>query len=424
MKQAGRSAAVLGITASCVVAAAPAAFAADVTVRPADLAAGTSWVVSPFNTDVAEIGALADPVHFDGSAHLQVAAGDERAQLALPLDDSLAALAARPLSYRVYVDPHGSDPGAVSHGVSLQLQVHAPTFTTLSFQAQDDGGGAVADAWRTFTNGDAPLWRTSRDFGALAAGTDHTLAEYLAAEPGAQVNAAFLNIGTGADGLNAYTDDVAIDGDTYNFATTGSAHAAISAPTTLTRGAATPIQLTFTSPADGPEFRHASALFTVTGPAGLRGADLVLRHDGRRLRLERQSDGTYTARVTLSADTLAPGTSLTSDLSLLLRRGAPCGSYVVSGELLTDGAATGLTAGQTLTLPCSTSTPTPPPTPTHAPTPPTGPSAPGGPNGPGRPTLPSTGAFAITPLLALAALATGLGAAFTLLRRRGTGSRR
>ncbi|MBR7835677.1 hypothetical protein KDL01_20545, partial [Actinospica durhamensis] len=353
MKQAGRLAAALGVAVSCVVVGAPSAFAADVTVRPADLAAGTSWVVSPFNTDVAEIGALADPIHFDGSAHLQVAAADQRAQLALPLDASLAHLEAEPLSYQIYVDPRGSDPNVVASGVSLQLQVSSPTFTTLSFQPQN-AGGAVAGEWRTFTNADAPLWRTSRAFGHFAAGSDHSLADYIDAVPQSQVNAAFLNVGTGAAELNAYTDNVAIDGDTYNFATTGSAHASITAPPTLDRRTPTPIALSFSSDPDGPEFRHTSALFTVTGPDSLNRRDLIALDDNRPLPLEPAGTGTFSAHVALSGDTLRPGEDLTADLSLILRRRAPCGTYVVSGRLLTDDTATNLTASQTLTLACPT----------------------------------------------------------------------
>lgn len=349
MSQTGRLAAVLGVAASCVAVAAPSAFAADVTVRPADLAARTSWLVSPNNTDIAGIGALADPVHFDGSAHLQVTAADRRAQLALPMSDSLADIAGKPLSYQVYVDAGGSDPGAVPYGASLQLQVSGPTFTTLSFQPQLDGG-AVAGAWTTFTNDDgAAVWRTSRAIGPYAAGSDHSLDDYIAAEPDSRVNAAFLNIGTGVPALDTYTDNVEIAGDTYNFATTGSAYASVSAPSTLHPDEAAPINFSFTSPADGPKITDASGEFTISGPACLRQRSLTLEENGVPLALDQVGPNTYSAEFTLSGETLQPGSSLTADLSLLLHR-APCGKYTVTGELLSDHVKTGVSASETLTL--------------------------------------------------------------------------
>jgi hypothetical protein len=396
MKQTAGLIAVAGVAASCVMASAPSASAADstVTVRPADLAAHTPWAVSPFNTGIAGIGALADPVHFDGSAHLQVTAPGLRAQLAHPMDDALSDIAAKPLSYQIYVDPNGSDPSVEPYGVNLQLQVSAPTFTTLSFQPQLDGG-AAAGVWRTFGNlGTAAAWRTSRDFGGFAAGTDHSLADYLHAVPNAHVNASFLNIGTGPSALNAYADNVAIEGTTYNFATAGSARATLTAkPATVERGTPAAIDLSFSSPADGPKITDASAVVTVSGPASLRRRALLLTHDGVPLKLHRTDEGTYATRVDLSGTTLDPGTSLFAHLSVLLSRGAPCGENVVTGRLLSDALPTPLTASRTLTLPCPG-------------TPPTGP---GGPGGPGEPGLPPTGAFGISGLIGFSGAATALG---------------
>lgn len=420
MNQTGRLTAVLGVAASGVVFAAPSAFAADVTVRPADLAAHTSWVVSPFNTAVAGIGALADPIHFDGSAHLQVAASDQRAQLALPLDDSLAGVAAKPLSYQVFVDATGSEPSVVPYGVSLQLQVSGPTFTTLSFQPQLEGG-AVAGEWKTFASSEhAAVWRTSRQFGSFAAGSDHTLADYIDAVPQSHVNGAFLNIGTGPTELNAYTDNVSIEGNTYNFATAGSAHASLTAPKVVDRDEAAPISLSFTSPTDGPEITDASAELTISGPYSLRGKDLTLEHDGVPLVLSREGDGTFSAKFALSGEALEPGSDLTADLSLLLHRRAPCGTYTITGQLLSAGAATGLSASQTLTLECPTPPPTHPVPPTHPgkPTWPTWPGGPGGGGGGGG--LPPTGAFDTAGLLWSSLAATGLGLLLArILRRRG-----
>lgn len=418
MNQTGRLTAVLGVAASGVVMAAPSAFAADVTVRPADLTAHTSWLVSPNNTAVAGIGALADPIHFDGSAHLQVAEPTQRAQLALPLNDSLAGVAAKPLSYQVFVDPAESDPSVVPYGVSLQLQVSGPTFTTLSFQPQLEGG-AVAGAWKTFANSEnAAVWRTSRAFGSFAAGSDHSLADYISAEPASRVNAAFLNIGTGAAELNVYTDNVSVEGNTYNFATTGSAHASLTAPNIVHRDEPVPIGLDFTSPADGPKITDASAELTISGPDSLRGKGLTLEHGATALDLHQDGNGTFSAKFDLSGETLAPGTGLTADLSLLLHRHAPCGTYTVTGQLLSDGVATGLSASQTLTLECPTPPPTqtPTPPPTH-PAPTTWPTWPGGGGGGGG--LPPTGAFDTASLLWSSLAATGFGLLLArILRRR------
>jgi hypothetical protein len=400
VKHPGRLSAVLGAAAASVVIAAPAAFAADVTVRPADISAGTPWAVSPNNTGTAGIGALADPIHADGSAHLQVTGG-QRAQLKHSFTASLASVAAQPLSYQVYVDPNGSSAASIRYGVNLQLEVGGPIYTTLSFQPQL-AGGAAADTWTTFTNSATSLWRTSRAVGALPAGTDHTLADYISAEGNSTVIASYLNIGVLGDPtatLNAYADNVSVDGTTYNFATAQPAEAVVEAPPTVRRGAPAPLSLSFSSPADGPAITDPSALFTITGPASLRSSELTVTADGAALALSRQGTGEYSAPLALPGGTLEPGTSVSVALSLLLGHDAPCGTYVVSGELLSSGNPVASTQHQSLTLPCPVTPPGP---------------------GPVKPTLPATGAFAIGGMAwtSIAAIGAGLGLSLLLRRRR------
>lgn len=224
----------VGVPVSCVALAVPSAFAADVTVTPAD----------------------------------------RRAQLALPLRETLAEFARRPLSYQVYVDPAGTEPAAAEYGANLQLQVSGPTYTTLSFRPQLEGG-AVAGAWKKFTSAEnARVWRTSRDIRPYPAGSDHSLADYLAAEPDSQVNAAFL-----------------------------------------------------------------------------RDRSLVLEQHGVPLTLHKEDRNTYSAHVTLSGETLRPGSTLTAELSLLVGR-APCGKYTITGQLLSNGAETGMSSSEKLSLGC------------------------------------------------------------------------
>ena len=66
-----------------VLLTAPQAVAAQVTVQPSSLAAGQPWGVSPNNTGTVGIAPLGDPIHADGSAHLEIAGG-QRAQLRHP----------------------------------------------------------------------------------------------------------------------------------------------------------------------------------------------------------------------------------------------------------------------------------------------------------------------------------------------------
>ena len=410
MNRLGRQVLAVGVAASGIVFTAPSAFAADITVHPGDIAAGTPWSVSPNNTGIAGIGALADPIHFDGSAHLQIAGG-QRAQLLHRIIERLSQVAAQPLSYQVYVDRAGTTPDAVASAVNLQLEVGAPIFTTLSFQPQLSGGSAAGE-WRTFVNSPSSLWRTSRDVGPFAAGTDHTLADYIAAQgPNGTVIASYLTIGTLGDPtatVNAYADNVSVGGDTYNFATDGTAQAAIAAPSTLEPRESAPVTLTFSSPADGPAILDPSAVFTLQGPATLHTRDFTVTAAGRRLVFTRAGDGTYSARLRLHGeDTLEPGTSLSAALALRLRDDAPCGTYQLSAELLSNGAPTGISAHHTATSPCATTPPSPPPGSENGGGGPVGPGHPGGPGG----SLPETGAMNVGTLVVsgIASLLAGLG---------------
>lgn len=122
-----------------VLLSAPADAAAPVVVRvgPADLGPNGPWLRlqdDPGNAGrppgVQEVSPFADPVRFDGSLHLAVAAAAEaqQAQAAHYFTSTvpLSTVAASPLSYDLYVKGSTSTPAAIPYGANLQLARAVP----------------------------------------------------------------------------------------------------------------------------------------------------------------------------------------------------------------------------------------------------------------------------------------------------------
>lgn len=116
-----------------VLLSAPADAAAPVVVRvgPADLGPNGPWLRlqdDPGNAGrppgVQEVSPFADPVRFDGSLHLAVAAAAEaqQAQAAHYFTSTvpLSTVAASPLSYDLYVKGSTSTPAAIPYGANLR----------------------------------------------------------------------------------------------------------------------------------------------------------------------------------------------------------------------------------------------------------------------------------------------------------------
>jgi hypothetical protein len=185
-------------------------------VRVTTLSGAQGWRVSPSNAgEVAISGAVDDPVRRDGSLRLDNLGGGARAQAQLPLNAPLGQVAGRRIAYSAYV-ASGSGP---EYGANLQLEIAGGNFyTTLSYQPQLDGGMSTG-SWRTFANrGGAAVWWSSRAFGSIPSNQPVTLADVVAAEgSGAHVVNVYLNVSAA---LDAYVDNVAVDGVRYNFAAT------------------------------------------------------------------------------------------------------------------------------------------------------------------------------------------------------------
>jgi hypothetical protein len=348
------------ITAATAVSAvalqplAAQAAGSTVTVRQAGIASGSPWGVAAGSSGTAGIGPLADPVHSDGSAQIAVGPG-QQARLVHPINhagggESLKTLMATPLAYDLFVDAQRSTADSITHGANLQLEVFVPSFTTLSFQPQLNGG-VVANRWHTFTNTAHSLWRTSRAVGSLAAGSDHTLAEYLTAFGGdATVGNAYLNVGTLGDPaakLATYVDDVAIGGTQYNFAVNDLDNTAtVVAPRSAEPGDTVHAKLTFRTPSDGVQVRNATARVTFSGISGL-GTNLTVtpgtaQHSAQRS-IRRAADP-VTVILPVPGGTVEPGHTSTVPFTLHLGPGAGVGTLVISGVLLNDGVTTGIHA--------------------------------------------------------------------------------
>jgi hypothetical protein len=360
-----RSSRVVTAASAAVLMAAlawPSAQAAGVvTVRQAQIDKGSPWAVTPDSTGVAAIGTLADPVFSDGSARLKVGPG-QRAQLGHVLNGKLSTLSTQPMSYDLYVNGSGSTAGAVPYGANLQLVITAPTFTTLSFQPQLNGS-VTANSWHEFAEGSTSKWRTSRAFGTYAAGSDATLKQFLAAAGGeATVAGVILNVGALGDAsasLDTYVDNVRVGGSTFNFATSAAKEAAVQVPGRSEPGGSFPATLTFISPHGGVRIPNASARVTFSGVSDLGADTVTVTPTGASVRSLRsgglRAGSSYTTEVPVAGGALQSGGSTTAAFTVKLAPSVGHGQLVVTGELLNDGVATGVTAHATVELPVPSS---------------------------------------------------------------------
>ncbi|MFC1440269.1 hypothetical protein ABUW04_18610 [Streptacidiphilus sp. N1-10] len=340
----------------------PSAQAAGVvTVRQAQIDKGSPWAVTPDSNGVAAIGTLADPDFSDGSARLKIGPG-QRAQLGHILNGKLSTVSTQPMSYDLYVNGSDSTASAVPFGANLQLVITAPTFTTLSFQPQLNGG-VTAGSWHEFVQRSTSKWRTSRAFGTFAAGSDATLKQFLAAAGGeATVAGVILNVGALGDAsasLDTYVDDVRVGGSRFNFATSPAREAPVRAPARAEPGGSFPAELTFISPSGGVRIPNATARVTFSGVSNLSADTVTVTPTGASVRSLRsggqRAGSSYTTEVPVAGGALQSGGSTTASFTVRLAPSVGRGHLVVTGELLNDGTATGVTAQATVELPTPSS---------------------------------------------------------------------
>ncbi|MGD6742051.1 hypothetical protein ACOKM3_09455 [Streptomyces sp. BH106] len=423
----------------------PAAAAATTVVNPGDLGAAGPWfrlqddpgnAGIPYGTQ--EVSAFADPRWLDGSLHLGVGGG-ETSQAAHPFAApiSLTSLLASGISYSTYQNSAESTAG--NAGANLQFPMMCGgVFTTLSFEPgrnSDTQGrtGVVPDTWQTFAPTGTSSWRTSRAVAGIPAQGDATLATFAAAcaAPGDGALGVIARVGRlGSDTatLDTYVDAITVADTTYDFAVEGRATAAVTAPDRLVAGGpAVDVSVTYTNPADGPEYPDTGTTLTLQGPAGLRPDQVTLLLEGRRIPLTAGPDGSLVGTLP-KGTALPPGASSTTAFTLAVAEGAPTGPLSLSAELTARArggdrtpvgveAATGLRIEAQPSPSPSPSTTTPTPSPTSSE--PARPSAPASPPGPTGPALAETGASTHGRWLGLGALSlVALGSAMVVLARR------
>ncbi|MER5439471.1 hypothetical protein [Streptomyces sp. NPDC002790] len=419
------------------------AYAADATVvHPGDLGPTGPWFRlqdDPGNAGIAhgtqEVAAFADPQWLDGSLHLAVGAG-ETSQAAHPFAApiTLTSLLASGISYSAYQNSAGSTVG--NAGANLQFPMMCGgTFTTLSFEPgsnSDTAGrnGVVPDTWQTYAPDGASSWRTSRAVAGMPAQGDATLATFAAAcdAPGDGALGVIARVGRlGSDTatLDTYVDGITVAGTTYDFAVEGRATAAVDVPDRVVAGGpAVDASVTYTNPADGPEYPDTGTTLTLKGPAGLRPDQVTVMVDGKRIPLAAGSDGTLVGQLP-KGTTLPPAGASTTAFTLAVADGAPTGPLSVTAELTAQ--ASGGTRKPVDVADADSARiearPTPSPTPSPSTAPPTpGPtkSEPAVPApGPTGPTLAETGAAAHERWLGIGALSlVALGSATFLIARR------
>lgn len=361
-------------------------------VRAADLGADGPWMPLPEDParppGVQEISPLAGPARFNGSLHLAIAGG-QQAQAAryFAAQVPLSTVAAAELSYDSFV--RTVDGGATGVGPNLQLPVLCQgVFTTLSFQPQlatDSRGrtGVVPDTWQHFESTGSSLWRTSRALPAdtpLPARSDSPLSTYAAEcdAPGDGVVGLAVNaggLGDTAASLDTYVDNPTVNGTTYDFAVEGLATGRIvlnssdqdrpcdraSHPCPRTGGNTASGVVTFTDPADGPEYRAVGTRLVFSNGRALAAGALTVTADGRPVTLTAGPGGTLSGVVPPSPGVgLNPNGTHRTALTVTHRDrsersgGGPGGrgGLKVSAELLATGheplERTGVVTGTTV----------------------------------------------------------------------------
>ncbi|MFZ3561417.1 hypothetical protein [Streptomyces sp. BH055] len=422
------------------------AAAADATVvHPGDLGPTGPWFRlqdDPGNAGIPhgtqEVSAFADPQWLDGSLHLGIGPG-ETSQAAHPFSApiTLTSLLASGIAYSTYQNSAGST--AANTGANLQLpMICGGAFTTLSFEPGRNTdttgrGGVVPDTWQSYAPDGTSSWRTSRAVAGIPAQGDATLATFAAActDPGDGALGVIARVGRlGSDTatLDTYVDGITVAGTTYDFAVEGRATAAVNVPGRVVAGGpAVNASVTYTNPADGPEYPDTGTTLTLKGPAGLRPDQVTVMVDGQRIPLTAGPDGTLVGQLPKGTALRPSGTSTTA-FTLAVADGAPTGPLSVSAELTAQASggtrkpvdvedtASLLIEAQPAPSPSPTATaspsPTPTPTPTHS-----EPATPA--PGPSRPALAETGASPRERWLGIGALSlVALGSAVFLVARR------
>ncbi|MHC3819703.1 hypothetical protein OG892_24020 [Streptomyces sp. NBC_00341] len=342
---------------------------------------------------VQEISPKPDPVHLNGSLRLAIAAG-QQAQAAHYFNATWTPVPMRPLldagvSYWAYTASEGSS--VTDIGANLQFPASCGGFTTLSFEPGNNtdaqGAALKPDTWQKYRLTDDSVMRTSRAVAGIPAGGDAPLSHFVTACEGAY--GVIANIGRLGDPngtLNTYVDNITAQGTTWDFAVTGRASAALTVPERIKAGdGPRPADVSYTDPADGPEYQGIGTRLTLKGPAGLKPDQLTVMSEGSAVPLTQETDGSLTGelRTNLRAGgTLEPGGKAGAAFTLAAAEGAPAGRLDVTTELTvtvdgTDGPVrTGVSATDHSRITSAGTRPSPSPSPSHPhhprPTPPGG----------------------------------------------------
>ncbi|MFD7429349.1 hypothetical protein ACFV6Z_20260 [Streptomyces sp. NPDC059818] len=341
---------------------------------------------------VQEVSPKPDPVHLNGSLRLAIAAG-QQAQAAHYFNATWTPEPMRPLldaglSYWAYTASEGSS--VTNIGANLQLPASCGGFTTLSFEPGTNtdvqGAALKPDTWQKYRLTGDSVMRTSRAVAGIPAGGDAPLSHFVTACEGAYgVIADIGRLGDPNGTLNTYVDNITAKGTTWDFAVTGRASAALTLPEEIRAGdGPRPADVSYTDPADGPEYQGIGTRLTLKGPAGLAPDQLTVMSEGSSVPLTRQTDGSLTGELRTSlraGTTLEPGGKAGAAFTLAAAEGAPTGRLDVTTELTvtvggTDGpVGTGVSATGHSRI-TTDKGPGPSPSPTHPhhprPTPPGG----------------------------------------------------
>ncbi|MET7490758.1 hypothetical protein [Streptomyces sp900116325] len=333
-----------------------------------------------------EVSPFADPVRFNGSLHLAVGPG-QKSQAAHPFPQMipLSTLASSELSYDTYVKST-VPPGAVDVGPNLQLPLLCQgVFTTLSFRPEDNTDaqgrpGVVPDIWQHFTSSASSPWRTSQTVATFPAQSDHPLSDYVAAcdAPGDGVFGVIANVGrlgNVSDTLDTYLDNLTVNGTVYDFGVDGLATGLIALRDTSPGGDCRPGRtcrsagadhdsaagtVTFTDPADGPEYHAVGARLVFSGGRALDPRDLEVTANGKPVQLIAGPGRTLIGVVDpVPSVNLVPNGTFSTPITISSKRGQHAtrerngDSLILTAELLARGYAplqrTGVvTAGTTL----------------------------------------------------------------------------
>ncbi|WLQ35638.1 hypothetical protein P8A18_20420 [Streptomyces castrisilvae] len=380
---------------------APSANADDTvqTVGPSGLGPAGPWFRLQETTPdrdpgIQEVSPKPDPVHLNGSLHLSIGAG-EQAQAAHYFNATWTPVPMQPLldagiSYWAYTATEGSS--VTSIGANLQLPASCGGFTTLSFEPGSnpdvDGQSLKPDTWQKYRFTGDSVVRTSRAVAGIPAGGDAPLSHFVAQCEGAY--GVIANIGRLGDTngtLNTYVDNITAQGTVWDFAVDGRASAALTLPEEIEAGdGPRPADVSYTDPADGPQYPGIGTRLTLKGPDDLRADQLTVTSEGAEVPLTQEPDGTLTGRLRTNlraGGTLEPGGSAGAAFTLAAAEGAPTGRLDVTTELTVEIAGvegplrTGVLATGHTTITADVE-PSPSPTHTHHPKPTPKPSHPGG----------------------------------------------